>query len=58
MYEKILVPENDMQEAWEMIGRIEAVKAYIETDNYPDTKTIYKMLGGDIDYFNSVKQGM
>ena len=43
-----LIPENDVQEAWERIGRMYAAMAYIENDRFPNTDVIYTMLGGDL----------
>ena len=30
--EKILIPENDLQELWELNGRVKAVLAWTESD--------------------------
>lgn len=40
-----LTPENDMQELWEMNGRVKAVIAYLKTDTYIKPKEILSMLG-------------
>lgn len=46
-YKERLIPENDLQELWELNGRKYAVMEYIKNEKYPDTKIIYIMLGGD-----------
>ena len=48
MGEHKLVPENDVQELWERIGRMYAAMAYIENERFPNHETIYVMLGGDL----------
>ena len=48
MDENKLTPENDMQEAWERIGRMYAAMAYIENERFPKDEVIYVMLGGDL----------
>lgn len=40
-----LMPENDLQELWEMHGRVKAVIAYLKTDTYIKPKEILSMLG-------------
>mgnify|MGYP005969422391 FL=1 len=40
-----LTPENDLQELWEMNGRVKAVIAYLKTDTYIKPKEILSMLG-------------
>ena len=40
-----LTPENDMQELWELNGRVKAVIAYLKTDTYIKPKEILSMLG-------------
>lgn len=32
--EKLLIPENDLQELWELNGRVKAVLALVEKDGY------------------------
>lgn len=49
MAENKLIPENDVQELWERIGRMYAAMTYMENDKYPDVKIIYIMLGGSPD---------
>ena len=41
-----LMPENDMQELWELNGRVKAVIAYLKTDTYIKPEEILAMLGG------------
>lgn len=40
-----LTPENDMQELWELNGRVKAVIAYLKTDAYVKNEEILVMLG-------------
>lgn len=40
-----LMPENDMQELWELSGRVKAVIAYLKTDAYVKNEEILTMLG-------------
>lgn len=40
-----LMPENDMQELWELNGRVKAVIAYLKTDAYAQKEEILAMLG-------------
>ena len=40
-----LMPENDMQELWELNGRVKAVIAYLKTDAYVKNEEILVMLG-------------
>lgn len=40
-----LTPENDMQELWELNGRVKAVIAYLKTDTYAKPEEILAMLG-------------
>lgn len=49
---KNLIPENDLQEGWELVGRREAVMSYIECTQYASVETIYVMLGGNIEELN------
>lgn len=45
-----LTPENDLQELWEMNGRVKAVIAYLKTDKFVNSEQILAMLtGGDDD---------
>jgi len=52
-----LIPENDVQEAWERIGRMYAAMAYIENDRFPNTDVIYTMLGGDLNVLFAKRNG-
>lgn len=47
MDEKKLTPENDMQELWELHGRVYAAMEYIKAQTFPDRKVLVAMLGGD-----------
>lgn len=47
MDEKKLMPENDMQELWELQGRVYAALEYIKAQAYPNRKVLVAMLGGD-----------
>ena len=47
MDEKKIIPENDLQELWELNGRKYAVMEYIKIANFHDVEVIYAMLGGD-----------
>lgn len=40
-----LTPENELQELWELNGRVKAVIAYLKTDTYIKLKEILSMLG-------------
>ena len=40
-----LTPENDMQELWELNGRVKAVVAYLKTATYIKPEEILDMLG-------------
>lgn len=45
-----LTPENELQELWELNGRVKAVISYLKTDKFVDAKQILAMLaGGDDD---------
>lgn len=45
-----LTPENELQELWELNGRVKAVIAYLKTDKFVDAEQILAMLaGGDDD---------
>lgn len=44
-----LTPENELQELWELNGRVKAVISYLKTDTYIKPKEILAMLGGDDD---------
>ena len=57
MDEKKLTPENDVQEAWERIGRMYAAMAYIENERFPKDEVIYTMLGGDLDVLFAKRNG-
>lgn len=52
-----LIPENDTQEIWERIGRMEAAMAYIECERFPNHEVIYSILGGDLSVLFSKKNG-
>lgn len=41
----MLIPENDTQQLWELNGRVEALKAYVKHNKYPDTEVMLEMLG-------------
>lgn len=43
--EKILIPENDLQELWELNGRVKAVLAWTESDPYITKAVLTAMLG-------------
>lgn len=48
MEEKLeLLPENQMQDLWELNGRVKAAIQYLNVVTYPDRKTLILMLGGD-----------
>ena len=48
MEEKLeLLPENQMQDLWELNGRVKAAIQYLNGVTYPDRKTLVLMLGGD-----------
>lgn len=49
MEEKRLLPENDQQELWELHSRVYAALEYIKTQEYPNSKVLIAMLGGDDD---------
>lgn len=45
-----LTPENELQELWELNGRVKAVIAYLKADRYVDGERVLSMLtGGDDD---------
>lgn len=46
--EKRLIPENDMQELWELHGRVYSALEYIKYETFPDRKVLTAMLGGDV----------
>lgn len=46
-YKERLIPENDLQELWELNGRKYAVMEYIKNEKFHDVTVIYAMLGGD-----------
>ena len=46
MRDTTLTLENDMQELWELNGRVKAVIAYLKTDTYIKPEEILAMLGG------------
>ncbi len=43
--EKLLIPENDLQELWELNGRVKAVLAWTESDPYITKNVLIAMLG-------------
>lgn len=47
MDEKKLTPENDLQELWELQGRVYAAMEYIKAQTYPSRQVLIAMLGGD-----------
>lgn len=44
-----LTPENELQELWELNGRVKAVIAYLKTDKYVNAEQILAMLTGGVD---------
>lgn len=46
--EKILIPENDLQELWELNGRVKAVLAWMESDPYITKAVLTTMLGAPV----------
>lgn len=45
-----LTQENELQELWELNGRVKAVIAYLKTDKFVNAERILAMLaGGDDD---------
>lgn len=40
-----LTPENDLQELWEMNGRVKATVAYLKASTYINSREILSMLG-------------
>lgn len=45
---KNLIPENDLQELWELNGRVKAVLAWTETDPYITKNVLTAMLGAPV----------
>lgn len=45
--EKLFVPENDMQEFWELNGRVKAVLAWLEGDPFIRREILAGMLGDE-----------
>lgn len=41
-----LTPENDLQELWEMNGRVKATVAHLKASTYISSREILSMLGG------------
>lgn len=41
-----LTSENDLQELWEMNGRVKATVAYLKASTYISSREILSMLGG------------
>lgn len=46
--EKLLIPENDLQELWELNGRVKAVLAWTESDPYITKNVLTAMLGDPV----------
>lgn len=46
--EKLLIPENDLQELWELNGRVKAVLAWTESDPYITKNVLTAMLGAPV----------
>ncbi len=46
--EKLLIPENDLQELWELNGRVKAVLAWTESDPYITKAVLTAMLGAPV----------
>lgn len=44
-----LTPENDMQELWELSGRVRAALVYIRSAAFPERDVLIAMLGGEGD---------
>lgn len=45
---KLLIPENDLQELWELNGRVKAVLAWTESDPYITKNVLTAMLGAPV----------
>lgn len=41
-----LTPENELQELWELNGRVKATVAYLKAATYISSREILSMLGG------------
>lgn len=41
-----LTPENELQELWELNGRVKATVAYLKASTYINSREILSMLGG------------
>ena len=52
-----LTPENELQELWELNGRVKAVIAYLKTDKFVNSEQILAMLAGGDDDGLSVQGG-
>lgn len=48
-YAKKLIPENDMQELWELAGRVEAAVEYIKHANIKEKQLLLAMLGKGVE---------
>lgn len=46
--EKLLIPENDLQELWELNGRVKAVLVWTESDPYITKNVLTAMLGDPV----------
>lgn len=44
-----LIPKTDIQEFWELHGRVEALKVYINHTAYPDKDVMLEMLGDPLE---------
>lgn len=56
MKEKKLLPENDMQELWELHGRVYATCEYVKSVTYPEKDIILSMLGAAPDEVTALAQ--
>lgn len=55
-YEKKLIPENDMQELWELHGRVYAALEYIKGEQFLSRDILTAMLGGDVKELNRTRE--
>lgn len=55
LLETSLTPENDLQDLWELSGRVKAVLAWIESASYIDKDVLAAMLGGQVQAADSPK---
>lgn len=56
LLETSLTPENDLQDLWELSGRVKAVLAWIESNPYIDKDILAAMLGGQVQAAGYVEQ--